>query len=159
MARLLMVCLLFGWPLLAMADEGGIRVDNAWSRAAISGHNGAVYLTITDTGAADRLKAISTPVARQAEVHESFTDNGVMKMRPAPLLAIVPGKPLTLAPGGYHVMLLGLNKSLAKGDNFPITLTFENAPPVTVQVRVEGAGAAAPDGTAGHDMGMSMPTK
>ena len=39
-------------PLAAFADEAGIHVDHVWSRAAMTGHEGVVYLTITDTGTA-----------------------------------------------------------------------------------------------------------
>ena len=54
-----------------------------------------------------------------------------MKMRPVGPLPIEPGKPVTLAPGGYHIMLSGLKRSLKQGDSFPITLSFAKAGPVT----------------------------
>jgi hypothetical protein len=62
MRPLLAVVLLF-LPLAAFADEAGIHVDHVWSRAAMAGHEGMVYLTITDTGPPDTLTGISTPVA------------------------------------------------------------------------------------------------
>ena len=52
-----------------------------------------------------------------------------MKMRPVGPLPIEPGKPVTLAPGGYHIMLSGLKRSLKQGDSFPITLSFAKAGP------------------------------
>jgi periplasmic copper chaperone A len=84
-----------------------------------------------------------------------------MKMRPVAALPVAPGKPVTLSPGGYHVMLMGLKQPLIKGESFPLMLTFEHASPITVRVQVENAGAGAPrpSGGAGHDMDMSMPMK
>ena len=79
-----------------------------------------------------------------------------MKMRPAGPLPIEPGKPVTLAPGGYHIMLSGLKRSLKQGDNFPITLSFARAEPVTATATVAKAGTTMP---AGKMSGMStMPT-
>ena len=65
-----------------------------------------------------------------------------MRMRPLAGIALEPGKPVTLAPGGYHVMLMGLKAPLKQGDQFPLTLTFERAPPMTVTVNVEALGAS-----------------
>jgi len=56
-------------------------------------------------------------------VHQSIVDGGVMKMRPVASLPIESDKPMTLAPGGYHIMLSGLKQALKQGDSFPITLT------------------------------------
>jgi hypothetical protein len=78
-------------------------------------------------------------------VHETINDNGAMKMRPVPSLTLDPGKPVTLKPGGYHIMLTGLKSALKPGDSFPLTLTFEHAQPVTVTVKVEAMGGGAAD--------------
>ena len=64
-----------------------------------------------------------------------------MKMRPVAAIALDPGKPVTLSPGGYHAMLMGLKSPLEAGDGFPLTLTFEDAQPITVTVKVEAVGA------------------
>lgn len=120
----------------ALAQQGGLTVDQAWSRAAAAGRTGVVYLTVTDTGAPDRLIAVTTPVATRAELHESFTEQGIMKMRPVAALPVEPGKPITLAPGGYHIMLVQLTRPLANGDRFPLTLTFEKAGAVIATVAV-----------------------
>jgi copper(I)-binding protein len=67
-----------------------------------------------------------------------------MKMLPVTALAVEPGKPVALKPGSLHIMLLGLKQPLRRGDRFPLTLTFEKAPPVTVDVAIQGPGAAGP---------------
>ena len=123
------------------------------------GRDGVVYLTITDTGAKDTLTGISTPVADKAELHQSFDDHGVMKMRPVSTLQIEPGRPVTLAPGSYHIMLMGLKQNLSKGDSFPITLTFAKAGPVQAIATVAKAGATTSSVDRGNMGGMPMQGK
>jgi periplasmic copper chaperone A len=143
-------------PAIALAQQNGMRVENAWSRAAMQGRTGVVYLTIVDDGAADRLTSIATPVAAKAELHESFTENGVAKMRAVGALPVAQGNKVTLAPGGYHIMLMNLKQPLRQGDAFPVTLNFEKAGQVTATVTVQKAGGSMP---MGHDAmgGMNMP--
>lgn len=136
--------------------QSRIVVSDAWARATPgAGSTGAAYLTVTDQGAPDDLVGASTPVAAKAQLHQTKGDNGVMRMLPVPDLALASGRPVTFAPGGYHLMLTGLKQPLRKGDSFPLTLTFAHAPPVTVQVRVEGVGATepTPSDMPGMDMG------
>jgi periplasmic copper chaperone A len=140
--------ILLAMPTVAPAQQNGIRVENAWSRAAMQGRTGVVYLTIVDDDAPDRLTAVASPVATKAELHESFTDNGVAKMRPVATLRVAHGETLTLAPGGYHIMLTGLKQPLRQGDTFPVMLSFEKAGQVTAMVAVQKAGGSMP---MGHD--------
>jgi copper(I)-binding protein len=124
--------------LIAAGDAPQFQVDHPWARASAgAAKTGAAYLTITDQGQPDRLTGASTPIADAAELHESMADMGTMKMRPLAGLTLAPGKPVKLAPGGYHVMLMGLKAPLKTGDTFPLTLRFEHAPPMTVTVAVE----------------------
>jgi periplasmic copper chaperone A len=131
----------------ALADPADIAVSDAWSRATPPGaKTGVIYLTVTDTGAADSLTAVATPVAEMAMLHESKTVNGVSQMRPVEAAPISAEAPLKLAPGGYHIMLEGLKQPLEAGDSFPVTLTFAQAGAVTATVEVRSLGG-------GHDMG------
>jgi periplasmic copper chaperone A len=137
------------------AQQSDIRIDHAWSRAAMAGRTGVVYLTITDTGLADRLTGVSSPVAEKAELHESFSDNGVMKMRHVAALPVANGQPVSLSPGGHHIMLVHLKQALKEGDLVPLTLTFEKAGAVSTTATVAKAGAAAMP-AAGHMEDMPM---
>ena len=148
------------WVLPAAADQNGIAVTDAWSRAAMAGRTGVVYLTITDAGAPDRLTGVSSPVAATAALHETIDDHGVMKMRPVAGLPVQQGEPVKLGPGGYHIMLEGLKQPLEPGQTFPVTLTFANAGAVTVTATVQkaGAGMAMDHGSmGGMDMSGSHP--
>ena len=120
----------------------------------MTGHEGVVYLTITDTGPPDMLTGVTTPVAAEAALHQSIDDHGVTKMRPIGSLPIESGKPVTLAPGSYHIMLTGLKQTLKQGDNFPVTLRFARAGQVTATVIVEKAGATTPGMDHGNISGM-----
>jgi periplasmic copper chaperone A len=142
--RSLLVAMLTLLPVLALADQMAIRVEHAWSRAMPAGTTGVVYLTVTDQGAPDTLTGVASPVAASAELHETIDDHGVMKMRSVASLPVAPGKPLTLAPGGYHIMLMGLKHPLVAGTSFPVTLTFAKAGAVATTATVQAAGAAMP---------------
>lgn len=133
-----LLCLPALLALIAAGDAPQFQVDHPWARASAGpAKAGAAYLTITDQGQPDRLTGATTPVADTAELHESTGDMGNMKMRPVTGLALTQGKPVKLAPGGYHLMLMGLKAPLKAGETFPLTLRFEHAPPLTVTVAVE----------------------
>jgi copper(I)-binding protein len=126
---------------VADAGETNLHFDHIWARPSVGvAKTGAVYFTISVISQPDRLVGASSPDAVSAELHETINDNGVMKMRRATGIDLVPGKPVTLRPGGYHLMLLGLNAPLKVGESFPLTLNFQHGQPVTVTVKVETSG-------------------
>ncbi len=151
--RLLAALLAAALPAIACAAEpsgivrvadDGVTVHEAWARASAgAAMAGAAYVTLMGGSAADSLVGASTPVAATAEVHETKSVNGVMQMRPVAALPVPAGQMVTMAPGGYHVMLMGLKQPLAAGQSFPLTLTFQHAAPVTVQVQVRPIGGKA----------------
>src|SRR5208283_567936 len=128
----------------ALAQTNQLDVSDAWARASPGkAENGVAYLTIRSP-TPDRLVAASSPVAKKAELHTMEMAGLVMKMRPLAGLDIPAGQPVTLKPGGEHIMLMGLNRPLHEGQSFPLTLTFEKAGARTVTVAVEKPGAAGP---------------
>jgi periplasmic copper chaperone A len=133
----LLAGLLALWSISGIAADAGLTVVNPWARPAAQGQVGVVYLTVTDTGAPDRLVGVRTPVSDDAQLHESMQDNGVMKMRPVAGVPVAPGQPLVLAPGGYHIMLINLKQPLKQGDTVPVTLVFEKAGAVSANAAVQ----------------------
>jgi periplasmic copper chaperone A len=132
-------------PGVILADGSAVVAKQAWARASAgSATTGAAYLTLMGGKQPDRLTGVSAGAAKTAEVHESFTDNDVMKMRSVPALLIPSGQIVTLAPGGYHIMLFDLKKPLVAGEHFPLTLQFEHAAPITVDVEVRTIGKGTP---------------
>jgi periplasmic copper chaperone A len=130
---------------MAQADEHfKITVVQPWARATPAGATtGAVYMTLANkTDTADRLTAASSDVAGKAQVHEMAVVNGIMEMRELPDgLAIPAGGSVTLKPGGYHVMLIGLKKPLIAGQTLPLTLTFAKAGNISITVPIQAVGA------------------
>lgn len=129
------------------AHAGDVMVTEAFARASATpvAKAGAVYFTIRNDGAeADRLTAIQTDAARTAMLHENVEENGVVSMRHVEALTLAPGETVTLSPQKMHVMLMGLKAPLKKGGHLTVTLTFEKAGDVKVDVPVGGVAASAP---------------
>lgn len=123
---------------------GPLKISTPWARATPKGASvGGGYMKITNTGTTpDRLVGGASEVSQRFELHEMKMDNGVMKMRMlANGLEIKPGQTVELNPGGFHVMLIGLNKPLKKGEHFKATLQFEKAGKIDVDFAVESIGA------------------
>lgn len=77
-----------------------------------------------------------------------------MKMRQIPAVELAAGKTTELKPGGFHVMLLGLTKPLREGERFPLTLVFEKAGKIDIEVEIAKAGAGGH-----HHHGHTPPAK
>jgi copper(I)-binding protein len=72
-------------------------------------------------------------------------NNGVMTMRPMKDgLSIPAGQSVTLAPGGYHIMLMELKSPLKRGGKVPVMLTFEKAGDIKVVFDVQSIDAMGP---------------
>jgi copper(I)-binding protein len=127
--------------------SANIVVTQAWSRATPSGSKVAGgYLTIENKAlAADRLLSGSTVAAKKLEIHEMAVNDGVMTMRPVENgLTIEPGRTIKFAPGGLHLMFVGLLAPLKQGDQTPVSLKFKRAGEITVLFEVQSMGAPAP---------------
>jgi copper(I)-binding protein len=141
--------LLFSLALAGLASAhsisaGDLTVGHPWARATPPGApTAAVYFSVVSTEAPDRLVGVTTPVAGRATLHRSFEQGGQAGMEHVDALPITPGVPVTLAPGGLHVMLMELKSPLVEGRHFPMTLHFERAGEVQVEVRVQPLGAVA----------------
>ena len=120
-----------------------IMVAHPWVRATPPrAKNGAAYLKVTNHGkTVEKIISASTPVANKAEIHTHLNEAGVMKMRHVPSLDIPAGGSMTFAPGGHHVMLIGLKKTLKVGDKVAITLVFEKAGKITFHADITKSGA------------------
>lgn len=136
----------------AIAQTGTVEINDAWARATPGGAtNGAAYLTV-QSPIADRLTGAATPVADKAELHTMTMDGGIMRMREVPGVELPAGQPVTLKPGGLHIMLIGLKEPLRPGQSMPLTLRFEKAGAREVTAAVGKVGATAPESHAGGSM-------
>lgn len=130
--------------------KGQLVVAQPWSMALPpNAPTVAAYFVITNGGADnDKLKAVDSPIAGAAQLHEHVSQDGLMKMQHVETVDIPGGGTATFAPMAYHVMLLDLKDRarLIDGQSFPLTLHFEKAGDLTVEVMVlkQRPDAAAP---------------
>jgi copper(I)-binding protein len=124
-----------------------ITVSSVWARTSptVAGA-GALYLTVDNTaGVDDALIGVSVDpsIAKTAELHETAavaastptvaggmtpaTGEPMMEMRPVDRIVVPAHGSVALAPGGYHVMMMGLVEPLTAGNTLEVTLTFEKA--------------------------------
>jgi len=131
----------------ALAAPADIRIAGAWSRPSAAGMNGAGYLTVTNVRRKPQvLTGAESPLARKVEIHQTAMSGGVMRMtRQDAGVRIPPGGSALFSPGGDHLMLFGLKKTLKSGDRLPVTLAFADGArlPVDLRVGADGTGAQA----------------
>jgi copper(I)-binding protein len=107
------------------AQAADIDIQDPWVRATVPGQPVAGgYMTVRTSRDARLVSARSALIPR-VEIHEMKMEGGVMRMREMPFLPLAAGKPLSLAPGGYHLMLMDLKKPIAAGSKVPLVLVFE----------------------------------
>ncbi len=127
---------------------GSLEIGHPWARATPpSAMAGGGFLTVTNKGSEpDRLISVKSPAAARVEIHEMKMDGNIMRMRELEKgLEIPPGATVTLAPGGYHLMMMELKGPLAKDSRVPVTLTFEKAGVIEVELAVEAMGTSPPE--------------
>ena len=121
--------------------HSGIVIASPFAHAAGAGETSAVYMSITNTGAeADRLVSVSCDAAGMTQAMESRMNGDVMSMSDVPAIDLPAGATLELKPGGYHIMLMGLVRELKAGNTISLTLKFEKAGTITLDVPVLAAG-------------------
>lgn len=121
-----------------------VTIDQAWIRAMPpSQKSTAAYLEVTN-GGSKLLKIVgaSSPVAKKAEMHVSREADGYVRMEHLDHLLVPPGETLRLAPGGTHLMLLGLEIMPLPGSVASICLEFSSGQVSCTQALVQ---KAAPD--------------
>lgn len=161
---LLSVLFLFCGSLAAHEGHEGhdpagptLQVEQAWARALPpNAPAAAVYLTVNNPGAADRLLSVRTPIAARAEMHATRKDGELLKMEREESVEIPAKGTVAFVPGGRHIMLMGLQQPLVAGTRFDLTLVFEHAGErdVRVDIRDQAPGAVPAHGQAGHDHAM-----
>lgn len=121
-----------------------ITIEEPWTRATPPGAKiGAGYMKIKST-TADRLVGASSPAAAKVELHVTEKKGDVLRMREVKAYEIK--GTFELAPGGAHLMLVDLKAPLKEGTKVPLTLRFEKAGEVKVELQVRALGAS------GHQM-------
>lgn len=142
------------------SSSSPIAVERPWARATPGGaQTGAMYLTLINNGdSADQLLGATTSVADKVQFHSTTEENGMSRMREMQVVDVAPHARATFAPGGMHIMLVGLKQPLKEGQTLSLTLIFAKAGKVDVTVPVAKVGAMRPGdmGPMMHDHGDMM---
>lgn len=142
------LCAVLATPAFALDYKlGAIEIGQPWTRATPpTAESGGGYLVLKNTGTTpDRLVAVKSPAAGKVEIHEMKMDGNIMRMREVEKgIEIPPGATVELKPGGFHVMFMGLRAPFAKDAKVPLTLVFEKAGSIDVELAVQAMGAQPP---------------
>ena len=122
---------------------GELDVAHPWARPLPTVATvGVAYFTVTNKGAADDvLLSAESPIADKVEIHTHVKEGELMKMRQLDDLTIPAHGEQKLAPGGLHLMLMGLKEVPAEGTKFPVTLHFKEAGELNIEVSVDADSA------------------
>ena len=122
-AKFVVLAFLGAMTNLAHAQVG---VDAPWTRATVAGQTaGGLFMTLRSL-APVRLVGATAEIAESVEIHTMSMDGDVMRMRQIDALVVTPDQPVVLAPGGYHIMLMGLKRPIDEGEELPVSLLFED---------------------------------
>ncbi len=120
---------------------GPVMIHDAYARASTpTAKSGAAFMMIMNEGEMpDRLIAVASPVAQRVELHTHKEDDaGVMRMVEIEGGIEIPaGGTAMLERGGQHVMFMGLTEPFTDGTLIQVTLTFEQAGEVMVEIPVD----------------------
>ncbi|WP_157976772.1 copper chaperone PCu(A)C [Parahaliea mediterranea] len=110
----------------AAQAEAQLAISDAWVRALPPvQRNTAAYLQLHNSGDSPlTLTGGSSPIAERVELHSSQAEDGMMRMRQLEAVTLAPGERLQLAPGGVHLMLLGLERMPAEGERVSLCLNL-----------------------------------
>jgi copper(I)-binding protein len=114
-----------------------IEVMHPWARPTIPNRPGVVYFGVHNPGdAPDRLIGAHAAGVTKFEIHQSVQKDAVMTMAPVDAVDIPAGGMAHLGPGGFHLMMFGIDAPLKEGGTLEVTLIFEAAGEVTIIVPV-----------------------
>lgn len=129
-------------PQVAASNVGtAIEVSGAWANPTPPGSTVAAgYLEIKNrTDQPYSLVSVTSPAAQTVQIHSVKLQDGVARMRQVSSLPLPARGELKLAPGGNHLMLLGLKQRLVEGSRFPVRLRFSNGREINAVIQVKVA--------------------
>lgn len=142
--RQLLAALALGVIISQACAEPPVAITKGWARATPPGSTvGVVYAQLT-AAREDEILSVTTPLAERVEIHVSTQEDGVARMRRVERLKLPAGEPVRFAPGGYHLMLVGLREPLVAGRSLDVTFTFRAAGSVTARAQIVGPGENGP---------------
>jgi copper(I)-binding protein len=130
---------------------GDLTIAAAWAHATTPGATtGTAYFSIENRSRQlETLLRVSSTVADEMTFQRTSQRDGVSRTDPVWSVDIPPGRTVKFEPNGRHVILSGLKQPLAARTQISVTLHFQHAGDVTVQLEVVPAAASGPGGNAG----------
>jgi periplasmic copper chaperone A len=114
-----------------------VSIEGAWARATPPNAKlAAGYLTVVNAGAADRLLGASSPAAERVEMHVTLKDGDILRMRQVKDFEVPANGRLELKPAGGHLMFVGIKWPFRDGEKVPVTLRFERAGELKVELAI-----------------------
>jgi hypothetical protein len=127
----------------------GLQVLQPWSRPAVAGTNAIGYMVLANHGrATEVLEKVESPLAAKVEIHLSSMAGGIMTMTPVEKVSIPAGGQVTFGPAAYHLMIIGVTRTLKAGDQVPATLSFASGAKVRARFTVTSGGPPPAAGSA-----------
>ncbi|MFM9889149.1 MAG: copper chaperone PCu(A)C [Rickettsiales bacterium] len=120
--------------LVSNAAVARVTITQAWSPVRPTSTGVAYFTAVSDRD--DAIISASSDCCAAVELHEHTMDGDVMRMRQVEAVELPAGKPVTFAPHGLHVMLIGMKTTPAIGDTIPVTLTFKHAAAQQIRITV-----------------------
>ncbi len=135
---ILLVGLLMTTSTVAAEPAPAVHIDNAWVRAMPpSQTTTAAYLSVSNHGDRDlHMTGASSDLTDRVEIHTSREVGGIMRMEEVDKLLLAPEQTVRLAPGGTHMMLLGLARMPVTGELVRLCVEFESAGAACTQAEV-----------------------
>lgn len=132
--RIIIAALFLGLPLIAQGhsyQHGDIAIGHVWAEPVVKGQGFGISMPIVNRGAPDRLVGFTVAACAGAQGFHRAPDASVDK------IDLPRGRPLNLNPSGVSLRCYEAARDLKKGDRLNLTLRFEKAPPLTVEVYIE----------------------
>lgn len=122
----------------AQTTADALQFTDPWIRASVPGQtNGAGYLAISNKRPQSAaLTAVNSDRADRVEIHTIIREGGVAKMREVEQVEVPADGQVTLKPGGFHIMFVGLKQPFKEGEVIPVNLNFAGGQVTTVQFKV-----------------------
>lgn len=147
---LFVLTLTLGLPAMSHAEAPStpspIELTDAWVRATPPGAGAAAGYGVlrNTTDRTLRITALRSPLSKTLEIHEMKMADGQMQMRALADPQLAPGETLTLQPGGYHLMFMGLNATPQPGEQVEVTLELEDGSSAQFTLPVRDAAQMRP---------------
>ena len=127
-------------PALAAA-AGGVSIEKPWMRFIIKARPAAGYFTLKNDGnSAVELTGASSSACGMLMLHQTKSENGIDRMTMVKSVKVPAHGSLSFAPGGYHLMCMQPQSSMAIGAKVPVILKFADGETVSAAFPVKGPG-------------------